>query len=348
MRELEAKPMAAAAIACRTTEGGAIANLARIRAELSEVNGVDEAARLVDQAEAIRVLTSKAKMNLEIQNEAAETKLRCERRAGELIATTHRAGRGRPKMLHDETFLSDLGIERVKSHRWQTMAALPADEFEQHISKAKEAGRELTSVGVYRLGKQYTAKSAPAEPQPTVTGVVGSLSELDGQRFATVYADPPWQYGNQGTRASTDNHYGTMTVEQICAEPVKDLVEENAHLHLWTTNAFLFDAKTVMEAWGFEYKSCFVWVKPQMGIGNYWRLSHEFMLFGIRGKAPFRDRSLMSWAQLDRTKHSAKPEQVRDFVMRASPGPYLELYGRSPVDGWTVYGNQIERRLFAK
>jgi N6-adenosine-specific RNA methylase IME4 len=42
----------------------------------------------------------------------------------------------------------------------------------------------------------------------------------------------------------TGNHYATMTVDEICAEPVPQLVEDDAHLHLWTTNAFLFEAKT--------------------------------------------------------------------------------------------------------
>lgn len=176
--------------------------------------------------------------------------------------------------------------------------------------------------------------------QPSLEGCV---SELDTTQpaFGTVYADPPWQYGNQGTRAATDNHYPTMDVDDICELPVAKVVLPDAHLHLWTTNAFLFDAKRVMEAWGFEYKSCFVWVKPQMGIGNYWRVSHEFMLFGVRGSAPFRDRSLMSWASFDRTKHSAKPSEIRQLIERASPGPYLEMFGRQQVNGWTVFGNQI-------
>jgi len=92
-----------------------------------------------------------------------------------------------------------------------------------------------------------------------------------------------------------------------------------------------------MEAWGFEYKSCFVWVKPEMGIGNYWRVSHEFMLLGVRGGLRFRNRGLKSWLEAKRTGHSVKPSQVRELVMKASPGPYLEMYGReAPMEGWTV------------
>jgi N6-adenosine-specific RNA methylase IME4 len=185
------------------------------------------------------------------------------------------------------------------------------------------------------------------DPPPSNGCAIGDLSVLGDASFGTIYADPPWLYGNQGTRAATGNHYGGMTVQQICDLPIARLAAEQAHLHLWTTNAFLFDARQVMEAWGFTYKSCFVWVKPQMGIGNYWRVSHEFMLLGVRGSLPFADKSLKSWSEIPRGRHSAKPEQVREFIERASPGPYLELFARRAVEGWACWGNEVHRDVFA-
>lgn len=149
-----------------------------------------------------------------------------------------------------------------------------------------------------------------------------------GMKFGTVYADPPWPYENQGTRAATSHHYGGMAVEDIAALPIAHLATENAHLHLWTTNAFLFEGKTILEAWGFEYKSCFVWTKPQLGIGNYWRLAHEFLLLGVRGSCPFLDRGQISWLHEPRGPHSAKPERIRELVEKVSPGPRLELFAR--------------------
>ena len=139
-----------------------------------------------------------------------------------------------------------------------------------------------------------------------------------------------------------------MTVEQICNEPVDQIVADSAHLHLWTTNAFLEAAFTVIRAWGFEYKSCLVWAKPTIGMGNYWRVSHEFLLFGIRGRLRFARNDARSWVIAPRTRHSRKPFCFRELVEEVSPGPYLELYGREeqPNTAWTVYGNQVERRLF--
>ena len=209
--------------------------------------------------------------------------------------------------------------------------------------KVKEVKAEIQQVTSLVKQQRSGIVSIAAEDGCTVDDLNGLIEQ--GRRYGCIYADPPWQYGNQGTRAATGNHYNGMTVDELMGLPIKDLAEENAHLHLWTTNAFLADSFRIMEAWGFEYKSCFVWVKPQMGLGNYWRVSHEFMLFGLRGKKPFKSRSEMSWGQYNRTIHSAKPEQVRTKIERVSDGPYLELFGRRQVPNWTVWGNQISRDL---
>jgi N6-adenosine-specific RNA methylase IME4 len=137
-----------------------------------------------------------------------------------------------------------------------------------------------------------------------------------------------------------------MSLEDICGLPVQKLLAPRAHLHLWTTSAFLVDAFSVIRDWGFTYKSSFVWVKPLIGCGNYWRLAHEFLLLGARGRAPFRDKTQRSWLELSRGRHSGKPERLRSIIERVSPGPYLEFFGRKPVDGWVVFGDRIERSLF--
>lgn len=183
--------------------------------------------------------------------------------------------------------------------------------------------------------------------QPSIVRSLNDLSE-SGLTFSTVYADPPWQYSNSASRGAAINHYPTMTIEEICAEPVSSLVTEPAHLHLWTTNAFLREAFDVIDARGFRSKSCLIWIKPTIGMGNYWRVSHEYLLLGVRGSLPFDDRSQRSWILERRTIHSRKPYRVRQLIEQVSPGPYLELYGREeiPNSQWTVYGNQVERRLF--
>lgn len=162
-----------------------------------------------------------------------------------------------------------------------------------------------------------------------------------GQRFATIYADPPWQF-EQSPRGAASHHYATMSLDELKALPVTDLAMPDSHLHLWTTHSFYCEALELLQAWGFEYRSILVWTKPQLGMGHYWRSSCEFLLLGIRGKLPFRDRSVPNWLCVPRGKHSAKPDIFRKLVELVSDGPRLELFGRKAVPGWTVFGNEVE------
>jgi N6-adenosine-specific RNA methylase IME4 len=174
----------------------------------------------------------------------------------------------------------------------------------------------------------------------------------EGVRFGCIYADPPWLYDNQGTRAATSNHYDGMTVDELCDPnlmPIAALAAKDAHLHLWTVNAFLFECPKIFDAWGFDFKSTFVWTKREIGIGNYWRNSHEILLTAVRGDAKhFDDHSLRSWLECARGRHSDKPDQVRDMIAKASPTPRIELFARAEHDGWLSWGDQIEKNLFSK
>ena len=95
---------------------------------------------------------------------------------------------------------------------------------------------------------------------------------------------------------------------------VASIAAENCHLHIWTTSSFLRETFAVMDAWGFDYRSSFVWVKPKLGLGNYWRIAHEFLLYAVRGKAAFQRRDVRSWLELKATKHSEKPHAIRELI----------------------------------
>jgi N6-adenosine-specific RNA methylase IME4 len=89
-----------------------------------------------------------------------------------------------------------------------------------------------------------------------------------------------------------------------------------------------------------------VWCKPSPGLGNYWRVATEFLLLGVKGSCPFLDNSQLSWIEAEREEHSAKPEVVRDLIMKVSPPPYLELFGRRTMSNWCVGGDAVERVKF--
>lgn len=217
---------------------------------------------------------------------------------------------------------------------------LPVDK----VARLREAGFFEAAPA-----SSHTKDAPPSSPDAPAARIVTDLAALlaDGQRYGTIYADPPWSYANRGTRGAAQGHYQGMTLDALAALPVGDLAAPDAHLHLWITSPLLLEAKRLFDAWGFEYVSSFVWDKDRMGLGNYWRINHELLLLGVRGQArSFRARNLSSVARLPRRKHSAKPEEIRHMIERASPGPYLELFGRRTAPGWTVYGDQVTTDLF--
>jgi len=199
-------------------------------------------------------------------------------------------------------------------------------------------------------------------------GAIGSeeltvaASELlhfaQGQRFATVLADPPWRFTNRTGKMAPEHkrlsRYGTMTFEEIMALPVQNLVLPTAHLYLWCPNALLPQGLEVMKAWGFSYKSNVVWHKVRKdggsdgrGVGFYFRNVTELILFGVKGKnartlAPGRRQ--VNFLATRKREHSRKPDEQYEIIETCSPGPFLELFARGTRKGWISWGNQADEK----
>ena len=169
--------------------------------------------------------------------------------------------------------------------------------------------------------------------------------KLPDDKYSLVYADPPWQYGNSMPEYFTEqaNHYPLMSIDEICAMPIKSIVQENAALFLWVTSPILQDAFKVIEAWGFKYKTSFVWDKIKHNMGHYSSVRHELLLLAIRGSYPLHNIKLYdSVLSEERTEHSKKPEyyyqMIEDIYCNAKK---IELFSRLKREGWESYGNQI-------
>jgi N6-adenosine-specific RNA methylase IME4 len=166
-------------------------------------------------------------------------------------------------------------------------------------------------------------------------------------KYRTIVADPPWQQPLTGRRAgrhvvSGSLPYPTMTLEQIKRLRVGDMAEDDAHLWLWTTNAFLRQGFDVMEAWGFKYLAPVTWVKPS-GMGNYFAHRSQTLLFGYRKRCLFPLARYRSTVLVTNTtpRHSRKPDEAYALIEAVSPGPRLELFARPPHRlGWDVWGNE--------
>jgi N6-adenosine-specific RNA methylase IME4 len=175
-----------------------------------------------------------------------------------------------------------------------------------------------------------------------------------GRNFATILADPPWQFTNKTGKVAPEHkrlsRYGTMALEEIMALPVAEIAATPGHLYLWCPNAMLPEGLAVMRAWGFTYKSNIIWHKIRKdggsdgrGVGFYFRNVTELILFGVKGKnartlAPGRRQ--VNLLATRKREHSRKPDEQYAIIEGCSPGPYLELFARGIRKGWVSWGNQ--------
>jgi N6-adenosine-specific RNA methylase IME4 len=180
------------------------------------------------------------------------------------------------------------------------------------------------------------------------------LRGLDGT-FSTILADPPWRFQNRTGKVAPEHRrlsrYRTMTVDEICALPVASHAAEAAHLYLWVPNALLADGLAVMTAWGFRYKTNLVWYKVRKdggpdgrGVGFYFRNVTELLLFGVRGRMRTLPpgRTCVNLFATRKREHSRKPRESYRLIESCSPSPYLELFAREKVAGWTQWGDELE------
>ena len=184
--------------------------------------------------------------------------------------------------------------------------------------------------------KELRRREAPEAP-PTPTG-----------KFRVLYADPPWEYGNQygdslGTYSTPSDHYPTMTLQAICDLPIRDMADDNSVLFLWATSPLLENALCVISSWGFKYKTSLVWDKVKHNFGHYNSVRHEFLLIATKGSCTPDAKELHdSVISIERTEHSAKPEYFRELIDQMYVyGKRIELFARKTTKGWESWGNQI-------
>lgn len=179
------------------------------------------------------------------------------------------------------------------------------------------------------------------------------LSLAYDEPFVTVLADPPWRFTNRTGKVAPEHkrlsRYDTMTTSDICALPVADITAKQSHLYLWVPNALLADGLSVMEAWGYTYKTHIVWAKRRKdggpdgrGVGFYFRNVTELLLFGVRGSMRTLQpgRRQVNMIESRKREHSRKPDEQYALIESCSPGPYLEMFARYPQENWSVWGNE--------
>lgn len=166
--------------------------------------------------------------------------------------------------------------------------------------------------------------------------------------YTVIYADPPWRYDDATPSRAIENHYQTMSVEEICALPIP--AAANCVLYLWATAPKLIEAVQVVAAWGFKYRTHAVWDKVKIGMGYWFRGQHEILIVATKGsvRTPPPSLRISSVIRCPRGQHSRKPDYVRDKIVEWFPdAERLEMFTRIKCPGWDAFGNQVEHDLLS-
>ena len=201
--------------------------------------------------------------------------------------------------------------------------------------------------------------------------IYNALENEANDMYSIIYADPPWSYsrtiGNGVlNRKEGEKIYNSMSINDLkgLSYHIQRISRRNSALLLWATMPCLPDAISVMESWGFKYKTCWcTWVKtnkagdkPFFGVGYYTRSNAELCLLGVKGKiASFKKlvegeikngnpNSLGSICIERPREHSRKPNTVRNNIVTFfGDVPRIELFARESTDGWSTIGNQSDK-----
>lgn len=240
-------------------------------------------------------------------------------------------------------------MQAVESGRVSVSAAATiADGLREH----KEQQAEIVARGereILEAAKAIRTKKAEERRAERIGKIVeiskgnAPLGQI-AERYPVIYADPPWRYEYIETESrAIENQYPTMTLDEIKALDLDAIALDDCVLFMWATSPKLAEAFEVLRAWGFEYRTCAVWDKQKIGMGYYFRQQHELLLVAVRGQpmtpAPAnRPSSVLSFP---RGEHSAKPVEVYELIEAMYPElPKLEMFCRSPREGWGAWGNQ--------
>lgn len=332
-----------------------IAKLENATRALEEVKELSDILGIKDIAQAAVEYARAAKLGLEAQNRAAEVKLRAERKAGSLLAELQRGTAGRKSKDENISVRGDIfspygqAIDSARvtyqtAGRYQQVASIPEDDFENFIQDTKDAGEELTTNRALRLEKELQRNVVKEERKNNAT--------LPNGKYRVVYADPPWKYSNAGVIGSDNygrvaRHYPSMSLEELCefGQQIKPILENDAVLFLWVTSPILAECWSVIEAWGFTYKSSFVWDKVKHNFGHYNSMRHEFLLVCTKGSCTPDTKELHdSVISIEKSdKHSEKPEYFRQLIDGLyTYGRRIELFSRTTAEGWDTWGNEPE------
>jgi len=312
--------------------------------QLQEIRTIETGVDYLNKVKAIETWAKAEKKDAELQNIIAEQKLRTQRILGGLLKKSEVSKTGGFSIGNKEVpMLSDFNITKNESSAFQKIASLPEETFEKEIETAKEETNkriELTTSRMLKVAKQIERDKDLKKQKEHIKNIDTNtlLNEYD-----IIVVDPPWEYDRKYDPDSSRiaNPYPSMDLNEIYN--INLPASDNSILWLWTTQAYLYESKKILEHWGFQYKATLVWNKDKIGMGHWLRMQCEFCLLGIKGKPIYNNTKYRDIITEKGREHSRKPDCFYDMVNDICVGTKLDYFSREQREGWFNYGNEINK-----
>lgn len=316
---------------------------------LVEARTIQDKKKLIDVGEALEIFAKRQNASEEVQAEAHAFHVEAIKLLGEALArepkNTGAAGIGPiavPKEYRNTNekipTLADMGISKKLSAQAQKVAALPPEEYRNLVNSSESVASVLKEVEAVKKKEEHAASIAKQREDIAAGEVTGPIG-----LFEVIVLDPPWNYGREydPDTSRVANPYPEMTQDQL--KEIDISATDDSVMFLWTTHQFLWDAKDLLNHWGFTYKATMVWNKQKIGMGRWLRMQCEFCLIGIRGKPTWENTTWRDIIEEPRREHSRKPESFYEMVDAVTVGRKLEFFSRTKRKGWEVVGNDTEK-----
>jgi len=330
---------------------GELAKIESFRKDLALAETIEEIKLLGDAADVYQNLMKKRGIVKNKVDEIGEFIIDIEIKEAEWLNEKHPHGADRKSdniKVQGTNLDSKMPVTKHESARVRKLKKTKEenpDLFKTINNQIKNSDEILNAKSLYK----EIRRQENIENRQKVKEKYDSNIEFKGKiKYRIIYADPPWLY-NQGKDLSdkygdVKKHYPPMELDDICKLPIKELCQKDCVLFLWATAPKLPEALSVMDAWGFQYKTNIVWDKVKHNFGFYFSVRHELLLIGGMGSSTPDIKELHdSVISIERSnKHSEKPSYFRELIDKLYvDGNRIELFAREKIENWDNWGNEL-------
>jgi len=321
--------------------------------QLAQIKTVESGVEYLNKVKAIETWAKAEKKDAILQNAIAEQKIRTQKILGGLLKQTDfdKGGDAKTRLSQGGTGVkvSDFGITRNESSKFQKIASMPEELFEKEIAQAKDESNkriELTTSRLLKAAKQYEKettfkknKEAFEKPilkinkeQEIIEGDSRKiLKTLNKKTYDLLLSDPPYGMDfksgwNTKDKIQNDKIEDTVVLFEEVLKECVPLLKDDAHFYLFGNINYLPKIKPIIEKY-LTLKNILIWDRQIIGMGDLksYGNSYDIVYFGYNKKWKdlngTRDRDILNFQRVDPAKNihpTEKPLDMLEYLIKKS------------------------------